>query len=100
MFKNRFFTFLFSIIFSLTVFIPTVISLTSTNKEDIMSIIDFSGEEEEQKSEVENLELKITFENNTNLVLSTRYSKKAHSFYTLNYSSIDRELHLPPPEHV
>jgi hypothetical protein len=100
MFKNKLFTFLFSLTFSFVLFIPTVVSLVSTNNEDIVSIIDFSSEEEEQKSEIENLEFKITFENDSNLFHHSGLTLKSPIFYSENYASIDRELHLPPPEYL
>lgn len=100
MFKNKLLTFLFSLTLSFVLFIPAVISLVSTDKQEIVSIIDFSGEEEEQKSEIENLEFKITFENNNSIFIQTGIISKIPEFDFLKYSSIDRELHLPPPEHV
>ncbi len=100
MFKNNVFTFLFSLTFSFVLFTPTIVSLVSTNNENIVSIIDFSSEEEEQKSEVENLEFKITFENDNNIFHHSRATLKSLIFYPENYASIAKELHLPPPEQV
>lgn len=100
MFKNKLFTFLFSLTLSFVLFIPTTISLVSSDSIEISSIIDFSGEEEEQKSEIENLEIKTTLENNHNLFHFSRGPIKVSFFNSLQYSSIDRELHLPPPEHL
>jgi hypothetical protein len=100
MFKNKLRIFLFSLALSFTLFVPTVVSFVSLDKQEIASIIDFSSEEEEQKSEIENLEFKITFENSTNLFLCTSAVKNTSIFYAQEYTSIDKELHLPPPEQV
>lgn len=100
MFKNKRFTFLFSLTLSFVLFIPTTLSLVSSDSIEISSIIDFSGDEEEQKSEIENLEIKTTLENDHNLFHFSRASIKVSFFNSLQYSSIDRELHLPPPEHL
>jgi len=100
MFKNKLFTFLFSLTLSFVLFIPTTVSLVFSDNIEISSIIDFSGEEEEQKSEIENLEIKTTLENDHNLFLFSRESIKVSFFNSLQYSSIDRELHFPPPEQV
>ena len=75
-----------------------MVSLVSTNNEEIVSVVDFSSEEEEQKSEIENLEFKITFENNNNEFLQSGITHKNPDFHSQTYASIDRELHLPPPE--
>ena len=100
MFKSKLFSFLFPLTLSFVLFIPTTISLVYSDSIEISSVIDFSGEEEEQKSEIENLEFKITLENESNLFHFSRVSIKTSFFNSLHYSSIDRELHLPPPEHV
>lgn len=100
MLKNKVFTFLFSITLSFVLFIPTVICLVSNDNQEIVSILDFSGEEEEQKSEIENLELKLTFSENSSPYLIKGYSTRAHDSYSINYSSVDNELHSPPPEQV
>ena len=100
MFKNKLFKFLFSLTLSFVLFIPTTISLVSSDSIEISSIIDFSGEEEEQKSEIENLEIKTTLEKDHNLSHFSSASIKVSFFNALQYSSIDRELHLPPPEQV
>jgi len=100
MFKNKLFTFLFSLTLSFVLFIPTTLSLVSSDNIEISSLIDFSGEEEEQKSEIETLEIKTTFENSHSLFHFSRGSIKASFFNALQYSSIDRELHLPPPERL
>lgn len=100
MFKNKLFTFLFSLTLSFVLFIPTAISLVSTDEQEIISVLDFSSEEEEQKSEIENLEFKITFENDNTIFIQTGIISKISEFNFLKYSSIARELHLPPPEQV
>ena len=98
MFKNKLLTFLFSLTLSFVLFIPTTIGLVSSDSMEISSLIDFSGEEEEQKIEIENLEIKTTLEYDNNQFHFLGESIKASFFNSLQYSSIDRELHLPPPE--
>jgi len=100
MFKNKLFTFLFSLTLSFVLFIPTTLSLVSSDDIEISSLIDFSGEEEEQKSEIENLEIKTTFENDYKIFHFPMVPRKISFFNSMQYSSIDRELHLPPPERL
>ena len=100
MFKNKLLTFLFSLTLSFVLFIPTTIGLVSSDNMEISSLIDFSGEEEEQKIEIENLEIKTTLDNDSNQYHFLRKPIKVSFFNSLQYSSIDRELHLPPPERV
>jgi len=98
MFKKKLLTFLLSLTLSFVLFIPTTIALVSSDSMEISSLIDFSGEEEEQKIEIENLEIKTTLENDNNQFHFLRKPIKVSFFYALHYSSIDRELHFPPPE--
>lgn len=100
MLKSKLLSILFSLTLSLVLFIPTTISLVYSDSIEISSVIDFSGEEEEPKGEIENLEFKTTLENDNNLLHFSRASIKTSFFNSLHYSSIDRELHLPPPEHA
>ena len=98
MFKNK--LFILSLTLSMVLLIPIAVSLISTDNKELVSVMDFSGEEEEKKSEIENLEFKIVFENNSNFFSYTKITKKILIFNSIDYSSIDRELHLPPPELV